>query len=184
MERSRCRCLFLVTGRARVRDAKRSLTWTLSLSRAIPPLPSSSLFRREYGTDGILDEPQPYFDLIKQCYPSWYCGEGINGDPVYWERYVPVSRGMATVRTWRAPLSPRHFIRALSSVISYQSRSLLHRSGQVDQPRMRVAGCGIDELLRHYVMVTEFCWVKLYPDEVRRRLTFASSGSPRGESEI
>jgi len=31
---------------------------------------------------------------------------------------------------------------------------------------MKVAGCGIEELLRHYVMVTEFCWVKLYPDEV------------------
>ena len=46
--------------------------------------------------------------------------------------------------------------------------SLPFRSGQVDQPRMKVAGCGIEELLRHYVMVTEFCWVKLYPDEVGR----------------
>ena len=49
-----------------------------------PSLPPS--LRREFGTDEILDEPQPFFDLIKECYPSWYCGQGKNGDPVYWER--------------------------------------------------------------------------------------------------
>ncbi|KAM3572645.1 hypothetical protein VYU27_005332, partial [Nannochloropsis oceanica] len=42
-------------------------------------------WRREFGTDEILDEPQPFFDLIKECYPSWYCGQGKSGDPVYWE---------------------------------------------------------------------------------------------------
>ena len=34
----------------------------------------------------VWDEPRPFFDLIKECYPSWYCGQGKNGDPSYWER--------------------------------------------------------------------------------------------------
>ncbi len=59
----------------------------------IPLPPSLSALRREFGTDEILDEPQPFFDLIKECYPSWYCGQGKSGDPVYWERCVRVCVG-------------------------------------------------------------------------------------------
>jgi len=25
-------------------------------------------------------------DVAVECYPSWYCGQGKNGDPAYWER--------------------------------------------------------------------------------------------------
>ncbi len=72
--------------------------------------PSSHPNRREFGTDEILEQPHPYFALIKECYPSYYCSEGRDGSPVYYER-----------------------------------------SGQVDQPRMRAAGCGIDQLVHHYI---------------------------------
>lgn len=44
--------------------------------------------------------------LCRQCYPSYYCLTGRDGNPVYYER-----------------------------------------SGQVDQPRLKAAGCGTDELV-------------------------------------
>jgi len=61
-----------------------SVSLRVSYSSLRPFIPPA--FRREFGTDEILDEPQPFFDLIKECYPSWYCGQGKSGDPVYWER--------------------------------------------------------------------------------------------------
>jgi len=45
--------------------------------------------RREGGMK-FWDEPRPFFDLIKECYSSWYCGQGGNGDPVCWKRRVCV----------------------------------------------------------------------------------------------
>lgn len=37
-------------------------------------------WRRQYGTDSILEQPHPYFMLIKTCYPSYYCLTGRDGN--------------------------------------------------------------------------------------------------------
>lgn len=42
--------------------------------------------RKSYGVSKMLEEPVPYFDLIKECYPHYYCMTGREGDPVYIER--------------------------------------------------------------------------------------------------
>lgn len=43
-------------------------------------------WRKDFGTDGILEKPHKFFDLIKESYPHWYCCEGRTGQPVYYER--------------------------------------------------------------------------------------------------
>lgn len=43
-------------------------------------------WRKDFGTDEILEKPHKFFDLIKDSYPSWYCCEGRTGQPVYYER--------------------------------------------------------------------------------------------------
>jgi hypothetical protein len=43
-------------------------------------------WRKEFGTDEILEKPHKFFDLIKDSYPHWYCLEGRTGQPVYYER--------------------------------------------------------------------------------------------------
>jgi len=43
-------------------------------------------WRKEFGTDEILEKPHKFFDLIKDSYPHWYCCEGRTGQPVYYER--------------------------------------------------------------------------------------------------
>lgn len=63
--------------------------------RCPPPHPR----RKSYGTDTMLDEPHPYYDLIKDCYPHYYCMSGREGDPIYIERSGQVDQ----VR----PLTPR-----------------------------------------------------------------------------
>ncbi len=67
-------------------------------------------WRHDNQIDTILERPHPYFLLIKEAYPHFYCLEGYEGDPVY-----------------------------------------IERSGQVDQPRLKAAGCGVEELVKHYV---------------------------------
>ena len=74
-------------------------------------------WRRQYGTDAILEQPHPFFKLIKECYPSYYCLTGRDGNPVYYER-----------------------------------------SGQVDQPRLKAAGCGTDELVWCVVRALSGSW--------------------------
>jgi hypothetical protein len=49
--------------------------WKLTLS-----------WRKEYEVDNILNEPQPHFALIKQCYPHYIHGRSNLGHPVYYER--------------------------------------------------------------------------------------------------
>lgn len=63
-------------------------------------------WRRQYGTDAILEQPHPFFKLIKEAYPHYFCSTGRDGNPVY-----------------------------------------IERSGQVQQARLRAAGCGTDELV-------------------------------------
>lgn len=43
-------------------------------------------WRKDFGTDEILEKPHKFFDLIKDSYPHWYCCEGRTGQPVYYER--------------------------------------------------------------------------------------------------
>lgn len=43
-------------------------------------------WRKEFGTDEILEKPHKFFDLIKDAYPHWYCCQGRTGQPVYYER--------------------------------------------------------------------------------------------------
>ena len=42
-------------------------------------------WRKEFDVDNILQEPQPDFDLIKECYPHFIHGESRFGQPVYYE---------------------------------------------------------------------------------------------------
>jgi len=42
-------------------------------------------WREEYNIDNILREPQPDFDLIKECYPHFIHGTSKFGTPVYYE---------------------------------------------------------------------------------------------------
>uniref|UniRef100_M4B677 CRAL-TRIO domain-containing protein n=1 Tax=Hyaloperonospora arabidopsidis (strain Emoy2) TaxID=559515 RepID=M4B677_HYAAE len=43
-------------------------------------------WRREEGVDFILEEPCPYFRIIKDNYPHFYHKRGKNGEPVYYEK--------------------------------------------------------------------------------------------------
>ncbi|KDO34013.1 hypothetical protein SPRG_01287 [Saprolegnia parasitica CBS 223.65] len=43
-------------------------------------------WRKEEGVDGILDEPMPFFRLIKQNYPHYYHKRGLHNEPVYYEK--------------------------------------------------------------------------------------------------
>ena len=43
-------------------------------------------WRKDFGTDEMLEKPHKFFDLIKDSYPHWYCCEGRTGQPVYYER--------------------------------------------------------------------------------------------------
>lgn len=43
-------------------------------------------WRESEGVNNILDEPQPYFNLIKAMYPHYQCGRGKSGNLVYYER--------------------------------------------------------------------------------------------------
>jgi hypothetical protein len=39
--------------------------------------------------DGLLQEPQPHFELIKTHYPHFYCARAKSGNRVYCERLLP-----------------------------------------------------------------------------------------------
>jgi len=43
-------------------------------------------WREENGVDAILGEPQPYFDLIKECYPHFWICRSKTGSVVYVEQ--------------------------------------------------------------------------------------------------
>jgi len=43
-------------------------------------------WRKTFGTDTILEREHPYFDLVKQALPAFYCGTARDGNPVYYER--------------------------------------------------------------------------------------------------
>jgi len=43
-------------------------------------------WRESEGVNGILDEPQPYFHLIRAMWPHYHCGRGKSGHIVYYER--------------------------------------------------------------------------------------------------
>ncbi|OQR99163.1 hypothetical protein THRCLA_06588 [Thraustotheca clavata] len=43
-------------------------------------------WRREEKVDGILDEPMPFFRLIKANYPHYYHKRGLHNEPVYYEK--------------------------------------------------------------------------------------------------
>lgn len=43
-------------------------------------------WRKNFGTDTILEREHPYFDLVKQALPAFYCGTARDGNPVYYER--------------------------------------------------------------------------------------------------
>jgi hypothetical protein len=51
-------------------------------------------WRRDFGTDAILDQPHPYFDAIKKAYPHYYCMSGRDGNPVYIERSGQVDQSV------------------------------------------------------------------------------------------
>ena len=40
-------------------------------------------WRQSTGYATILDEPQPYYDLIKQAYPHFHYGKSRNGENMY-----------------------------------------------------------------------------------------------------
>lgn len=52
-------------------------------------------WRKDFGTDEILEKPHKFFDLIKDSYPHWYCCEGRTGQPVYYERSGQVVSGFS-----------------------------------------------------------------------------------------
>lgn len=43
-------------------------------------------WREAEGVNGILDEPQPHFQLIRAFYPHYYCGRGKDGHIIFWDR--------------------------------------------------------------------------------------------------
>lgn len=43
-------------------------------------------WRNEFGTDTILEQEHPYYDIIKEALPHFYCLTGKDGNPVYYER--------------------------------------------------------------------------------------------------
>lgn len=43
-------------------------------------------WRETEGVNTILEERQPYFNLIKTMYPHYHCGRGKSGHPVFYER--------------------------------------------------------------------------------------------------
>ena len=66
-------------------------------------------WREAEGINGILQEPQPNFSLIKSMYPHYNCGAGKTGHRIFWERpgeFQPqqlAARGIKTdelVRHW------------------------------------------------------------------------------------
>lgn len=66
-------------------------------------------WREAEGINGILQEPQPNFSLIKSMYPHFNCGQGKTGHKIFWERpgeFQPqqlAARGIKTddlVRHW------------------------------------------------------------------------------------
>lgn len=57
-------------------------------------------WRKDFGTDKILEKPHKFFDLIKDSYPHWYCCEGRTGQPVYYERSGQV---VSELFLWKAP---------------------------------------------------------------------------------
>mmetsp|Transcript_6269 Transcript_6269/g.6476 ORF Transcript_6269/g.6476 Transcript_6269/m.6476 type:complete len:809 (+) Transcript_6269:2-2428(+) len=42
-------------------------------------------WRQEFDVDNVLNEPQPYFDIIKEFYPHFLHGRSVSGKPVYYE---------------------------------------------------------------------------------------------------
>lgn len=49
------------------------------------------------------------------------------------------------------------------------------RSGQVNQARMRAAGCHVPELVRHYIHSTEFLFRVIFPVESAKTVTVRAS---------
>lgn len=43
-------------------------------------------WRETEGVNNIINEPQPYFFIIKKCCPQYLCGQGKNGHYVFYER--------------------------------------------------------------------------------------------------
>ncbi|ETW09420.1 hypothetical protein H310_00028 [Aphanomyces invadans] len=91
---------------------------------------STLQWRRENNVDGMLQEPQPHFHLIKKYYPQYFHGKSIKGHCVYYEKV-----------------------------------------GKIDLKAMKAAGLTIDQLLRHYVYLTEYMWTILEPSDSGRSVT-------------
>ncbi|CAI5735752.1 unnamed protein product [Hyaloperonospora brassicae] len=54
--------------------------------KALERYNETTKWRREQGIDSILEEPNPYFRIIKDNYPHYYHKRGKNGEPVYYEK--------------------------------------------------------------------------------------------------
>jgi uncharacterized membrane protein YgcG len=74
-------------------------------------------WREQEGVNSILEEPQPYFHLIKSMWPHYFCGRGKAGQIVYYER-----------------------------------------AGEFEGTQLAARGVGVDQLLRHWLFMTEYQW--------------------------
>ncbi len=67
-------------------------------------------WRDAEGVNGILDEPQPHFTLIKTMYPHYHCGRGKEGHVVFYERPGDFQSAQLTARGIKTEQLVRHWL--------------------------------------------------------------------------
>lgn len=67
-------------------------------------------WRRDYDVEGILDEVQPYFHKIKECYPHFFHNRSKDGHPVYVERVGYIDKKRMADYNISVPALLRHYV--------------------------------------------------------------------------
>lgn len=67
-------------------------------------------WREAQGVNGIINEPQPNFFIIKDCCPEYLCGHGKNGNIVFYERPGDFNVTMLTEKGINAESLLRHWL--------------------------------------------------------------------------
>jgi hypothetical protein len=94
-------------------------------------------WRESEGVNTILDEPQPYFSLIRSMYPHYFCGRGKQGNTIYYER-----------------------------------------PGDFEGSQLYARGVKNDDLVRHWLFVTEYQWnILCGGDETAKAITVLDIGN-------
>ncbi|RYG67291.1 hypothetical protein EON64_07760 [archaeon] len=72
----------------------------------------------------ILEEPQPFFFLIKKMYPHYHAGRGRQGHLIYWERPGDFEGSQLSARGVTTEHLIRHWL--FNTEYQWQVRELMH----------------------------------------------------------